>query len=149
VYERDSFHSIVGKGGVELRDLWEQTRYEAYEGITIPGFPNLFYLPSPYSYTGLSYFFTIEGQMKHVARCIGEMRRRGARSFEVSARATQAFVKRMRARFAHTTFIPGQCTAANSYYFDRHGDPSLIRPTSTLGALHRHATFPLKDYGFD
>lgn len=149
VWGRDGFHSILGKGGVELRDFWLEHRFQAYEGITIPGFPNLFYLPAPYSYTGLSYFFTIEGQMKHMARCLGEMRRRGARSFEVDAEACRAFVERMRARFRDSVFIPGQCTAANSYYFDPHGDPSLIRPTSTLSALRRHGRFPLEDYRFE
>jgi len=148
VWERDSFHSIIGKNGVELRDFWEKTRYQAYEGITIPGFPNLFNLPSPYSYTGLSYFFTIEGQMKHIARCLGEMRRKGATSFEADADASTAFVDRMRKRFDDSVLVLNQCSAANSYYFDKHGDPSLIRPTSTLSALYRHDHFPLSDYHF-
>jgi cation diffusion facilitator CzcD-associated flavoprotein CzcO len=149
VYGKDSFHSIVGKDGVELRDHWLRTRFESYEGLTIPGFPNLFYLPAPYSYTGLSYFFTIEGEMKHIARCLGEMRRRGARSFEPDRAATQRFVERMQARLGDSVFIPGQCTAANSYYFDPHGQPSLLRPTSTLSALRRHTSFPLEDYVFE
>jgi len=149
VWGRDSFHSIIGTAGVELRDFWLKNRFQAYEGISIPGFPNLFYLPAPYSYTGLSYFFTIEGQMKHMTRCLSEMRRRGARSFEVQAEANREFVERMRARFSSSVFIPGQCTAANSYYFDPHGDPSLIRPTSTLSALRRHARFPLEHYRFE
>ena len=149
VWGRDGFHSILGKGGVELRDFWQKNRFEAYEGISVPGFPNLFYLPAPYSYTGLSYFYTIEGQMKHMTRCLTEMKRRGARSFEVDAQANREFVERMRERFKSSVFIPGQCTAANSYYFDPHGDPSLIRPTSTLSALRRHDSFPLEDYHYE
>ena len=100
MWERDSFHSIVGKGGVELRDAWERSRYESYEGISVPGFPNLFYLPGPYSYTGLSYFFTIESQMKHVARCLGEMRRKRALSFEVTQDAKERFMRSMKKDFA-------------------------------------------------
>lgn len=149
VWGKDGFHSIIGKGGVELRDHWRATRYEAYEGLCIPGFPNLFYLPAPYSYTGLSYFFTLEGEMKHIARCIGEMKRRGARSFEADRDATRRFVDRMRQRLTRSVFIPGQCTAANSYYFDPHGEPSMLRPTSTLSAQRTHASFPLSDYVFE
>ncbi len=149
VWERDSFHSIVGKGGVELRDHWEKSRYQSYEGVTVSGFPNLFYLPSPYSYTGLSYFVTIEGQMKHVARCLGEMRRRGATTFEPRKEAEEAYTQRMRERFSSSVFIPGQCSAANSYYFDRHGDPSLIRPAATFRALSQQDSFPLPDYVFE
>jgi cation diffusion facilitator CzcD-associated flavoprotein CzcO len=149
VWGRDGFHSIVGRGGVELFDFWRKNRFEAYEGISIPGFPNLFYLPAPYSYTGLSYFFTIEGQMTHMTRCLTAMRERNVRSFEPTEEANREFVERMRERFKSSVFIPGQCTAANSYYFDPHGDPSLIRPTSTLSALRRHDSFPLEHYRFE
>ncbi|HEX2675581.1 MAG TPA: NAD(P)/FAD-dependent oxidoreductase [Polyangiales bacterium] len=149
VWERDSFHSIIGKNGVELRDFWEQNRYQAYEGITIPGFPNLFNLPSPYSYTGLSYFNTIEGQMKHLARCLTAMKRKNAKSFEVRKEANDAFLARMSQRFERSAFVLGRCGGANSYYFDKHGEPSLIRPTGVLSADYRHATFPLEDYCFE
>jgi cation diffusion facilitator CzcD-associated flavoprotein CzcO len=149
VWERDTFHSILGKGGVELRDQWEQTRYQSYEGITIPGFPNLFYLPSPYSYTGLSYFFTLEGQMKHIARCLGQMRVEGANSFEVLPEAQARYIAAMRARAPRTVFLQSSCGGANSYYFDRHGDPSLVRPMSAFEGLLRHRFFPLRNYRFE
>ncbi|MFT3923338.1 MAG: NAD(P)/FAD-dependent oxidoreductase [Myxococcales bacterium] len=149
VWERDTFHSIMGKRGVELRDAWERSRYESYEGLSVPGFPNLFYLPGPYSYTGLSYFFTIESQMKHVGRVLGAMRKRKARSFEVTEDAKERFMRGVQKDFGHSVFVEGHCANANSYYFDRHGAPSLIRPTSTLRAFLRQATFPLSDYRFD
>ncbi len=148
VWERDTFHSIVGRGGVELRDHWQRTRFESYQGITIPGFPNLFYLPSPYSYTGLSYFFTLEGQMKHIDRVIRAMRERNATTFEPTRQAADDYVSRMQAHFTRSVFIPGQCTTANSYYFDPHGSPSLIRPTSVMSANKEHTSFPLTDYAF-
>ncbi len=39
---------VVGRGGVELGDLWNRNHYQSYEGITVPGFPNLFNIHSPY-----------------------------------------------------------------------------------------------------
>lgn len=149
VWERDSFHSIVGKGGVELRDHWEATRYESYEGLTIAGFPNLFYLPAPYSYTGLSFFFTIEGQMKHIARCMRALRARAARSFEVKAQAQEAYVAAMIARGQKSVFMRSSCAGSYSYYFDRHGQPSLVKPVSAAEGLLRHRFFPLRDYHFE
>jgi cation diffusion facilitator CzcD-associated flavoprotein CzcO len=149
VWERDSFHSILGKGGLELRDHWEATQYASYEGLTIPGFPNLFYLPSPYSYTGLSFFFTLEGQMEHIARCMRAMRARAADSFEVTAEAQDAYVADMVERGQQSVFMRPSCAGSYSYYFDRHGQPSLVRPMSAAEGWLRHRFVPLRDYRFD
>lgn len=149
VWERDSFHSIVGKSGIELRDHWEQTRYESYEGITVPGFPNLFYLPAPYSYTGLCFFFTLEGQMKHIQRCLRAMREQGANSFEVTQAAQDAYVQSMIARGRNSVFVRSACVGSRSYYFDGHGQPSLVRPMSAAEGLWRHRFFPLRHYHFE
>lgn len=149
VWERDTFHSIIGKDGVELRDHWRATRYGAYEGITLPGFPNLFYLPSPYSYTGLSFFFTIEGQMKHIARCMRELRARRASSFEVTLQAYDGYVDAMVARGQQTVFMRNSCASSFSYYFDPHGQPSLVRPMSAAEGHLRHRFFPLRHYRFE
>jgi cation diffusion facilitator CzcD-associated flavoprotein CzcO len=150
VWEKGSYppFDVVGKGGVELRRYWDENHYQAYEGITIPGFPNLFNLPSPYSFTGLSYFFTIEGQMKHIARCLGEMRRKGARSFEVTQAANDAYLREMRGRMQSTVFLNGDCAPARSYYFNQHGEAALARPMPTLLALWRSGHFPLDHYRF-
>jgi cation diffusion facilitator CzcD-associated flavoprotein CzcO len=149
VWERDSFAAIIGKGGVNLHDQWESTRYASYEGLTIHGFPNLFYLPSPYSYTGLSFFFTIEGQMQHIARCIRELRARGAGSFEVTAEAQAAYVDAMVSRGKKSVWTRKSCAGTYSYYFDRHGQPSLVRPMSAAEGHLRHRFFPLQHYRFE
>jgi cation diffusion facilitator CzcD-associated flavoprotein CzcO len=148
IWEKDTFHSIVGKGGVELRDHWQRTRYESYQGLTIPGFPNLFYLPAPYSYTGLSYFFTLEGQMIHIDRVLRTMRTEGAKSFEVKQAAADDYVARMTQFFQPSVFSMDNCHAAKSYYFDSHGKPSVIRPSSVIRAHKEQASFPLSDYQF-
>jgi cation diffusion facilitator CzcD-associated flavoprotein CzcO len=149
VWERDSFSAIIGKGGVDLHDQWEATRYTSYEGTTIHGFPNLFHLPSPYSYTGLSFFFTIEGQMQHIARCMRELRARGAKSFEVTAEAQAAYVDAMVARGQQTVWTRKSCAGTYSYYYDRHGQPSLVRPMTAAEGELRHRFFPLQHYRFE
>lgn len=149
VWERDGLLRIHGKNGQDLRDYWQNAGYQSYEGITVPGFPNLFYLPAPYSYTGLSYFFTIEGEMKHMARCLEGMREQGAQSFEVRQSATDEFVARMKGWLKDSSFVNGDCTQANSYYFDPRGEPSLLRPTTVARAHFRHGHFPLSDYQFE
>jgi cation diffusion facilitator CzcD-associated flavoprotein CzcO len=150
VWEKGNFPAfeVVGKNGEELGEWWNENRFQAYEGISIPGFPNLFNLPSPYSFTGLSYFFTIEGQMKHIGRCLGEMRQRGAKTFEVKAEANAAYMQGMKARLGSSVFVNGNCAPANSYYFNQHGEASLLRPMPTFQALWRAGHYPLEDYCF-
>jgi cation diffusion facilitator CzcD-associated flavoprotein CzcO len=150
VWEKGNFPAfdVVGRDGIELGEWWNANGYQSYEGITVHGFPNLFYLASPYAFTGLSYFFTIEGQMKHIARCLGELRERGKSRFEVRRDAQQEFVDGMKARAGSTVFATGNCATSNSYYFNQHGEASLLRLSPTAVALWRAGHYRLDDYVF-
>jgi cation diffusion facilitator CzcD-associated flavoprotein CzcO len=139
---------VTGRDGVDLGSWWRERRFQAYEGIAVPGFPNLVSLNSPYSYSGLSYFTTIESQMRHLDRLLGELQRRGATSFEVTPDANAAFLDDMTDRVGHSIFTLGQCATSRSYYFNQHGEATLLRPTSTRSAYKAAATFPLEDYAF-
>ncbi len=139
---------VLGREGKDLGPWWRENEFQSFEGLSLPGFPNLFYLPGPYAYNGLSFFTTIEGQMKHMSRCIQEMQRRQAQSFEVTQEANDAFVRDMKHRLRNSVFLNGDCASANSYYFNPHGQPTLLRPTSTLGGLLRAGNYPLSSYRF-
>jgi cation diffusion facilitator CzcD-associated flavoprotein CzcO len=139
---------VVGRGGKDLGRWWRETRFQAYEGIAAPGFPNFLSLASPYSYSGLSYFTTIEGQMKHMDRLLGEVRRRGATTFEVREPANEEFLGRVTELLEASVFNLGSCATARSYYFNQHGEPPLLRPTSTISAHREAESFPLEDYSY-
>ena len=139
---------IIGRDGRNLGEWWRKNRFQAYEGVTIPHFPNLVSLNSPYAYSGLSYFTTIEAQMKHLARLFTELHRRGSDVFEVTEEANDDFLARMTDLLGDSVFYLGSCSTARSYYFNQHGEAALLRPTSTI-ATHRQATrFPLTDYQY-
>lgn len=139
---------IIGREGKNLGKWWRENRFQAYEGIAMPGFPNLVSLNSPYSYSGLSYFTTIECQMKHMDRLFGAMRDRGVTTFEVTEKANEEFLERMTEKVGSSVFALGQCQTANSYYFNQHGEATLLRPTSTLAAHREAVRFPLDDYSY-
>ncbi|NUS42307.1 MAG: NAD(P)/FAD-dependent oxidoreductase [Mycobacteriaceae bacterium] len=139
---------IIGRGGRNLGQWWRDNVFQAYEGVAVPKFPNFISLNSPYSYSGLSYFLTIESQMKHMHRLFGEMRRRGATTFEVTAEANAQFLERMSNRLGDTVFHAGSCSTARSYYFDPHGRATLLRPTSTVDAFRDAENFPVTDYSY-
>jgi hypothetical protein len=74
------------------------------------------------------------------------MRRRGASDFEVTGKANDAFLARMTEKIGDSVFVLGQCAAANSYYFNPHGEATLLRPSSTLNAFREAGNFPVDDY---
>ncbi|HWM74851.1 MAG TPA: NAD(P)/FAD-dependent oxidoreductase, partial [Nocardioides sp.] len=139
---------ILGRDGKDLGKWWRDTRFQAYQGIAVPGFPNLLSLASPYSYSGLSYFTTIEAQMKHMDRLFTEVRRRGAATFEVKDPANEEFLGWVTERLDNSVFHLGSCATARSYYFNQHGEAALLRPSSTLNNHKAAVTFPLEDYAY-
>jgi 4-hydroxyacetophenone monooxygenase len=65
---------IVGRGGITLREAWDDDDARAYLGVSVPRFPNLFLLGGPNSYPGSgSFMYFMEVQMRYVARLIGDM----------------------------------------------------------------------------
>ncbi|MDL9936767.1 NAD(P)/FAD-dependent oxidoreductase [Gordonia sp. ABSL1-1] len=139
---------IVGREDRNLGQWWRESRFQAYEGITMPRFPNMLSLNSPYSYSGLSYFTTIEGQMRHIARLFGEVRRRGADTFEVTDAANTEFLDDMTHKLESSVFYDGNCSGSRSYYFNQHGEATLLRPTATLRTLREMNSFPLDAYTY-
>ena len=139
---------VVGREGRNLGTWWRETRFQAYEGIAMPKFPNYLALNAPYSYNGLNYFTTIESQMKHMERLFTGLQAAGASTFEVTEEANTEFLSRMRDRVQDTVFTLGDCSGANSYYFNQHGEATLLRPTSTSTALREASRFPLDAYRF-
>jgi cation diffusion facilitator CzcD-associated flavoprotein CzcO len=139
---------IRGRGGADLEEWWDANRYQAYEGVSVPGFPNLFSILGPYGYNGSSYFHLIETQARHIVRCLGRARRTGSTLVEVTPAANERYWKAMLARRHNQIFFQDSCQAANSYYFDRHGDVPF-RPATSLETSWRSARFDLDDYRFE
>jgi len=139
---------VIGRGGKDLGKFWREQQFQAYEGVAVPGFPNFVSHNSPYSYSGLSYFTTIESQMKHLKRLLREVDRRGAATFEVTERANAEFLARMTDRLEDSVFVNGSCATSRSYYFNQHGMATLLRPTSTINAFREAGSFPLDDYTY-
>jgi cation diffusion facilitator CzcD-associated flavoprotein CzcO len=139
---------VIGRNGRNLGKWWREEGYSAYEGVTVPEFPNFVTLNSPYSYSGLSYFMTIEVQMRHLERLFGELRSRGAATFEISERANAEFLSSMLARMDDTVFNLGACESSRSYYFTNEGDAVILRPTSSRSAHRAVESFPISDYEF-
>lgn len=137
---------IVGREGRNLGKWWRDNRFQAYQGVTVPYFPNYLSLASPYAFLGLNFFNTMEYQMRHMDRLFGELKRRGATTFEVTEDANSRYLDRMSDLIEDSVFTVGSCATSRSYYFDPAGEASLLRPMPTRTALKEASTFPLSDY---
>ena len=139
---------ITGTDGLDLETWWDEHRYQAYQGVSVPGFPNLFTILGPYGYNGSSYFNLIETQMNHITRCLSHARRINATRVEVTAEANADYFAAMLDRRHRQVFFQDSCAASNSYYFDKHGDVPF-RPALTLETMWQSARYDLGDYVFD
>ncbi|MGB3326683.1 MAG: NAD(P)/FAD-dependent oxidoreductase [Mycolicibacterium fortuitum] len=149
VFEPDNMppYPVIGTDPLDLGTWWIQNRYQAYEGASVPGFPNYFLVFGPYGYNGSSYFTLIENQSRHIVRALERARSIGATKVEVSAEANKRYFDQMLGRRGRQVFFRGSCAGANSYYFDSHGDVPL-RPSPTLEAAWHADHYDLNDYHF-
>ena len=119
---------IIGRDARNLGKWWRDNGFQAYQGVTIPAFPNFLSLAGPYASSGLSYFNTMEYQMRHMDRLFGELRRRNVDHVRGDrASANTEFRERMSAKLGKTVFRRGDCARSRSYYFSPSGE-TLVRP---------------------
>ncbi|MEZ5132123.1 MAG: NAD(P)/FAD-dependent oxidoreductase [Mycobacterium sp.] len=137
---------VVGRGGRNLGKWWRENRFQAYQGVSIPQFPNYLSLASPYAFIGLNFFNTMEYQMRIMDRLFREVKRRGATTFEVTEEANARFLDQVTDLVDDTVFAVGHCANARSYYFNPHGEATLLRPMTAGAAIRQASDFPMSDY---
>jgi len=149
VFDSDTMptFAVTGSRGLALKKFWDENRAQAYEGVSVPGFPNLFSVMGPYGYVGSSFFALIEAQTRHIVRCLKRARRHNATRVEVTEEANARYFAEMLRRRHRQVFWQDSCRQANSYYFDKHGDVAL-RPATTFEVYWRSRRFDLNDYRF-
>ena len=113
-----------GRNGVSLNEAW-QFGAEAFRGVTVAGFPNLFMLIGPNSRVGYnSIVFMIEAQTRYILECLKLMRRNGAHSIEARAEEQARFNARLQQRMARTVYASG----CKSWYLDESGKGTILWP---------------------
>ncbi|WGX96432.1 NAD(P)/FAD-dependent oxidoreductase [Nocardioides sp. L-11A] len=139
--------AVRGADGLDLEKWWEENHFQAYQGVSVPGFPNFFTILGPYGYNGSSYFNLIETQSAHIVRALRRARQVGATRVEVTPEANAAYLASALGRRRHQVFFQESCGLANSYYFDAHGDVPF-RPATTLETMWAARRYPLDAYAF-
>lgn len=139
---------IIGREGRNLGKWWRSNRFQAYQGMTVPYFPNYLSLAGPYGFLGLNFFNNMEYQMRHMDRLFSELKRRGSSNFEVTEAANTQYLDRMTELLGDSLFTLGNCASARSYYFNPSGEATLLRPMSAREAIEEASSYPLTDYHY-
>jgi cation diffusion facilitator CzcD-associated flavoprotein CzcO len=120
---------IIGRDGRNLGKEWATEGMRTHLGITVSGFPNLFFLLGPN--TGLghnSVVFMIESQIKYVADAIRLVDGNKARAIDVRESVQDEFNTEIQRKLVRGVWTQGGCT---SWYLDAKGVNRTIWPGFT------------------
>ena len=133
---------LTGLGGRDLASTWRRSP-EAYLGITVAGFPNLYLLMGPN--TGLghnSMIFMIEAQARYAVQCIQALRDQHLISLDVRADTQASFNVELQSRLEGTVWQSG----CKSWYLTDTGRNASIWPGSTWDYWRRTRRVHLDDF---
>lgn len=135
---------IHGAGGQILSEAWKDGA-EAYLGVTVAGFPNLFMLYGPNTNLGHnSIIVMLEAQADYIVKCMKELRRRGARALDVRPAAFTAFNVQLQKDLEATAWA-GECS---SWYKTSSGKITNNWSDDTAAYRRRTARPNFDDYAF-
>jgi cation diffusion facilitator CzcD-associated flavoprotein CzcO/acetyl esterase/lipase len=132
---------IRGEGGLELNEVWRDGA-EAYLGMTVAGFPNLFVMYGPNTNLGSgSIIYQLESQMNYIVGAVRLLRRRGGR-LSVRPEVQRAFDSEMQSRLSTSVWQTG----CSNWYVDENGRDSQNWPGFTLEYRLRTRRLDPSDY---
>jgi hypothetical protein len=133
---------IIGRQGLDITQRW-QGGLEAYKGISVSGFPNLFILAGPN--TGLghnSVIFMLEAEVHYVMDCMRIMREKGFDTLEIRRDVEAKYNRRLQRRLGRTIWASG----CRSWYLDENGKNTTLWPGFTVEYWSRTRKFDPGDY---
>jgi cation diffusion facilitator CzcD-associated flavoprotein CzcO len=136
---------IKGRDGQTLTDAWRDGA-EAYLGMTVSGFPNMFMLYGPN--TGLAHtsiVFMLECQIDYVVQALNAASSAGARWLEVRSHVQRDFNTEIQQKIS-TTAWSGDC---HNWYRTATGKNTVSWPGFTFGYHARVRRFRRSDFHFD
>jgi cation diffusion facilitator CzcD-associated flavoprotein CzcO len=97
---------IYGSDGRRLRDDWRDGA-EAFLGLTVPGYPNLFLLYGPNTNGVNSIIFMHEAQVHYIMGALRRLSRRGIAAFDVRRGVSARYNRRIQAAMDGTVWTAG------------------------------------------
>jgi 4-hydroxyacetophenone monooxygenase len=139
--------NIIGCGGRNLRDAWDQDNPKAYLGLTVPQFPNFFCMMGPNTGPahGGSIVFQSEAQSRYVVSSIVAMIEGRLTSIDVKPGVFSEYVRRVDAEHEQLIWThPGMTT----YYRNGRGRVFSAMPWRFVDYWRMSHDFKLDEYVF-
>jgi cation diffusion facilitator CzcD-associated flavoprotein CzcO len=134
---------IAGRDGRTLAEHWAGGM-AALHGLTVAGFPNMFFLVGPNTGLGhTSIIYMIESQLRYVLDALRQMDERGIAAIEPLPEAQDRYNAWVQDKLAGTVWNTGGCA---SWYLDAQGRNSTLWPTFTFRYRRRTRRCDLADY---
>ncbi len=134
--------TIRGRQGRDLNEAWRDGA-EAYLGITVHGFPNLFMLYGPNTNLGHnSIVYMLESQIAYVLSALEEMERPGVGGLEVNAEVQDRFNRDIQTRLRDSVWGQG----CDSWYKTESGTNTNNWPGFTFRYRRRTRRLDPRDY---
>ncbi|WP_372809780.1 flavin-containing monooxygenase [Litorivivens sp.] len=118
---------IVGRGGMTLREQWGDEP-EAYLGITVPNFPNLFCLYGPGTNLafGGSLIFNSECEVRYALSGIKTLLQEGAKALEVKHTVHRDYQLKLQNELSNMVW--SHPTVKHSWYQNEAGKVTVLSP---------------------
>ncbi|KYZ86704.1 4-hydroxyacetophenone monooxygenase [Alcanivorax sp. KX64203] len=134
--------TIIGRHGLTLNQVWRDGA-EAYLGITVHGFPNLFMLYGPNTNLGHnSIIYMLESQIHYIQQALAHLPATGA--LEVRSRTQNDFNRRLQRRIRDTVWDKG----CDSWYKTESGKNTNNWPGFTFDYRRQTRVLDLSDYDY-
>lgn len=133
---------VRGLDGRDLNETWREGA-EAYLGMTVAGFPNLFILYGPNTNLGSgSIIYMLESQIRYVVDAVRRLEREGGAWLDVKPEAQRAFSREVEERMRATVWQTG-CA---SWYVTQAGRNTNNWPGHMLEYRRRTRRLRPRDY---
>jgi len=122
ILDYDRF-DVLGNNGKNLGDVMgEEPR--SHKGIAVPDFPNFFFAVGPNGLVlNVSYFVTVERNVKSIVNLLSELRAAGKTTMDVRADEFKTYNEWLDNRFARFSWGASDC---NSYYMNASGHAPFL-----------------------
>lgn len=142
---------VVGAGGRDLGEFFDSHGMQAYESVSITGFPNRWIIVGPYSWTGNGGWHGLaDTAVTHIVRAISLAGERHATRMEVRQEALDRFHQLMLRNGRNLKYYFTELNHnVRSYWKNADDDVPLLRPTTTLQARRAARNFPAADYAYE
>ncbi len=125
---------VIGSKNTHLSDAWSQGA-EAYLGIAVAGFPNMFLMYGPNTNVAGSIIYMLECQAEFIIKALALMKSKAAKSMEVTLDSYREYSDLMQDKLSDSTITAANC---QSYSMNAAGRVVTNYPGTSLD--YRHAT---------